>query len=228
MAAQSMSQLKAVQVGNARKVTAVLAQVAIEQRVTGWNLWAMILGALTTINAESTCQRYGNDGTYAGQDRKAVWGWYGGQEAYQRHMRLSLAQQPDVVGGAAETTKDSIGLFQQREMYGYAGLGRVPHPDGPARLMDIVWSTRVWARGVPATPDSPSRWWLHPAVPQELTGHDDLSVAKRCQWVQGSEFPDGGNYLEAIPAAKELMAAFGLPVPPTDWFTECFPEGVSA
>lgn len=226
MAAERMSQLRALQVGNAKKVAAALGQIAAERQVTGWALWAMILGGLTTINAESTFMRYGNDGTYAGEQRKQVWAWYGGQEAYRRHMRLSLAQEPDIVGGGAETTKDSIGLFQQREMYGYAGLGRVPHPDGPARLMSIEWTTRVWAVGT-GTPDGPSRWWLHPKVPQELTGHDDLSVAKRCQWVQGSEFPDGGNYLEAIPAAKELMVAFHLPVPATDWFTECF-RGESA
>lgn len=221
MAAERMSQLRALQVGNAKKVAAVIGQIAAERKVAGWDLWTMLLGALTTANAESTFQRYGNDGRYAGTERSEVWSWYGGQAAYERHMRLSLSMDPDAVGGIAETTKDSLGLFQQREMYGYAGLGNRPHPWAPGRLMDVEWSTRVWAVGT-GTAGGPSRWWLHPKVPQALTGHDDLSVAKRCQWVQGSEFLDGGNYLEAIPAAKELMVAFHLPVPDTDWFAECF------
>lgn len=226
MAAEKMSQLKLLQVGNARKLVLVLQQVAVEQKLPDMDAWLMYLGGLTTANAESTFQRYGNDGTYAGLQKESVWGWYGGQEAYRKHLRISMTENPDAMGGSAETTKDSIGLYQQREMYGYAGLGSKPNASAPGRLMSIEWTTRVWALGVPSTPSSPSRWWLHPKTPEALKGVDDLSVAKRCQWVQGSEFPDGGNYLEAIPVARELLVAFELPAPTVDWFTECF-QGVS-
>jgi hypothetical protein len=175
----------------------------------------VVLGVLTTANDESSLRVYGNDGTYAGEQKAVVWKWYGGQAEYRAHMRLTLDNDPDAVAGSAETTKDSVGLYQQREMYGYAGLGSSPHPDAPGRLMDVDYSTRVFIDGVPGQTGK-VRSWLDPRVPTNLKtdpslsqDDNDLRVAKRCQWVQGSEFPTGMNYLEALHCARQLIAHFG-------------------
>lgn len=206
MAATDISQLSAKQLQRARRVFEVAGEFLTADP-------DVVLGALTTVNDESTFRVYANDGSYAGAERASVWGWYGGQAAYRSHMQLSLNYDSDAVAGSAETTKDSVNLTQFREMYGYAGLGNKPLPEAMDRMMDPDYAVRVFCNGVPGKPGT-VRSWL--AAPDSLKAHDDLTVAKRCQWVQGSEFPTGLNYLEAVQVAHQLIERFGgLPTTPT-------------
>jgi hypothetical protein len=206
MAATDIGQLSVGQLAVARQVfdlaTSVMSNLSYSQADTE----DAVLGALTTVNDESTFKNRTNNGAYAGASASSVWAWYGGRSSYQAHMRLSFTYAPDSGDGGAETTKDSMGLFQQREMYGYAGLGRSPHPDAPRRLMDPDWTVQVFLTGVPGQP-SVVKYWL--GAPSALRDRDDLSIAKRCQWVQGSEFPDGLNYLESVRVARQLIQRFG-------------------
>lgn len=208
MAAEDIKQLSTKQLQRAHEIF-YLAMAYNDQDPD------VVLGVLTTANAESTYAIIANNGLYAGEKKEEVWGWYGGQSLYKSHMRRSLLYPYDSVAGDAETTKDSLSLFQQREMYGYAGMGNSPHPEAVARLMDPAWSVKVFIAGVPDKPTT-VRHWLDKRCPADLKKHDDLSVAKRCQWVQGSEFPTGGNYVEAMPVAHQLIELFGgLPNPST-------------
>lgn len=201
MAATDWSQLNGQQLFRARRVFDVACEYLDRDP-------DVVVGALTTANDESTFAVTANNGEYAGEQRAAVWKWYGGQALYRAHMRLSLLYDHDNEAGAAETTKDSLNLMQQREMYGYAGLGSAPHPDAIARLMDPDYVVRVFCAGVEGKPTT-VRHWLDPRCPADLKAHDDLTVAKRCQWVQGSEFPTGLNYLEAVKVARQLIERFG-------------------
>lgn len=169
-----------------------------------------VKAALMTAAAESSFKRYANDGSYADEQHEQIWRWYGNQygrvglsledcrKVYQAHMSESLLYPHDAVAGSAKTTKDSVGHFQQREMYGYGSL---------ADLMDPSESTRIFIRGVPGSPTR-IRYWLRPDKPKNLT------IAQACQWVQGSEFPTGENYAPMEVVAEQLIAHFGgLPAP---------------
>lgn len=201
MGATDISQLSAKQLLRARRIFDV-ASAYLERDPD------VVLGALTTANAESTFQIYANDGSYEGKEKDAIWKWYGGQDKYKTHMQLSLKQDHDAVAGKNETTKDSLNFTQYREMYGYAGMGNKPLDAAIVRLMDPDYSIRVFCAGVPNQPGV-VRSWL--AAPEWLRHDDDLSIAKRCQWVQGSEFPTGLNYLEAVKVARQLIDRFTPP-----------------
>jgi hypothetical protein len=173
----------------------------------------VLIAALTVVNDESSFRVYANDGSYAGDQRKQIWGWYGGRDAYQQHMLTSLLYPHDAVAGSAETTKDSVNLTQFREMYGYAGYGPEPHPHAMARMMDPDYAVRVFIDGVPGRPGI-VRSWLDERCPKGLT------IPQRIQWVQGSEFLDGNNYAEAIHVALQLIDEFGGlpdPKPAKEW-----------
>lgn len=207
MAATDIGQLSAKQMQRARRVFDIACEYVDRDP-------DVVKGALTTVNDESTFTVYANDGTYAGEERAEVWAWYGGQAAYREHMRLSLNYDRDAVAGSAETTKDSLNLTQYREMYGYAGMGHKPDPAAIERLMDPDYAVRTFIEGVPGRPGI-VRCWLDQRMPAELT------IAQRCQWVQGSETLTGENYGEAMHVADQLIEAFGgLPQVqlPEDWF----------
>lgn len=205
MAATDISQLGAKQLQRAKRVIEVASEYLDKDP-------DVVLGALTTANDESTFRLYANDGTYAGKEREAVWKWYGGQDKYKAHMRLSLNPKygADAAAGGAETTKDSMNLTQFREMYGYAGMGNKPVDAAIDRMMDPDYAIKVFCAGVPGQPGA-VRSWL--AAPDYLHGHEDLTIAKRCQWVQGSEFPTGLNYLEAVHVARQLIARYPIAIP---------------
>lgn len=207
MAATDISELSGRQLARARLVFDIACEYLDRDP-------DVVKGTLATVNDESSFVNWGNDGTYAGLERAAIWGWYGGQATYKAHMRLSMLYQPDAMAGAAETTKDSVGLLQQREMYGYAGMGRSPDPTAVARIMQPEYQIRVFIEGVPGQPTAVHSW-LDPRMPKGLT------ISQKCQWVQGSEYLDGGNYADAMRVADQLIEKFGgLPTTETDWITE--------
>jgi hypothetical protein len=168
-----------------------------------------VKAALMTAAAESSFKRYANDGTYNDEGHEQIWRWYGTKHGgpgltldqcrtiYKVHMVQSLTYTHDAVAGSALTTKDSIGHYQQREMYGYGSQ---------ADLMDPAESTRIFLRGVPGFPTR-VRHWSRTDKPKNLT------IAQACQWVQGSEFPTGENYAPMEAVAEQLINHFGgLPV----------------
>lgn len=174
-----------------------------------------VKAALMTAAAESSFKRYANDGTYNDDQHEVIWRWYGNkyggpgltleqcQVIYRTHMVQSLTFIHDAVAGSALTTKDSVGHYQQREMYGYGTI---------VDLMDPAESTRIFLRGVPGFP-SRVRHWSRTDKPKDLT------IAQACQWVQGSEFPTGENYAPMEAVADQLINHFGgLPADkPLDW-----------
>lgn len=176
-----------------------------------------VKAALMTSAAESSYLRYANDGSYNDKDHEAIWRWYGDhfggqrnlplaecQRVYSAHLRQSLTFTHDAVAGSALTTKDSLGHYQQREMYGYGSV---------ADLMDPAESTRIFLRGVPGDPTR-VRHWSRTDKPMNLT------IAQACQWVQGSEFPTGENYAPMEAVADQLIAHFGGLPETKDWWTE--------
>jgi hypothetical protein len=67
-----------------------------------------------------------------------------------------------------------------------------------ADLMDPAESTRIFIRG--SQGGRTKRFLDSPA---------GLTLAQRCQWTQGSEFPTGENYAPMEQVADELIARFG-------------------
>lgn len=155
--------------------------------------------ALMCAFEEASYRVFANNGRTTRADVPAKW---------RSLAALSQEFPHDAVAGEAWTTADSIGLYQQRLMYGYAE----PNRDGVAKLMDPAESTRIFLRG---STYARTRHFLDPAN----TGGD---LAARIQWAQGSEFPTGDNYRPNEQLAEELLVLFGYPASPArrsaaDW-----------
>jgi hypothetical protein len=144
------------------------------------------MAALMCAGAESSYLRYANDGSTTRDDVPARW---------RAIAAMSLRFPHDAVAGGAWTTADSVGLFQQRPMFGYC----TPDLAGIGTLMDPAESTRVFLRGSHGGAGA-TRHFLQ--SPKEMT------LAQRVQWVQGSEFPTGENYVGLTRVATTLMARF--------------------
>lgn len=159
--------------------------------------------ALMTALAESSLLRYANNGE---STRPEVWAAYGGREAFRTAIRQSLVFSHDAEAGAAWTTADSLGLYQQRPSMGYGSV---------ADLMDPTRSTLIFLRGVPGQPRK-VRHWSREDKPKSMT------IAQAAQWIQGSEFPTGDNYAPMETVANQLITHFGgFPTkPPTDNTTD--------
>lgn len=151
--------------------------------------------ALMTAAAESSFKRYANNGE---STRPEVWAAYGGREKFRVEIRKSLTFPHDAEAGAAWTTADSLGLFQQRPMYDYGEI---------RDLMDPAESTRIFVRG---SAGGSTRYFLK--------SPKNMSLAQRCQWTQGSEFPTGENYVPMETVADQLIAHFGGLPKEKDWF----------
>jgi hypothetical protein len=151
------------------------------------------LGALMTAIAESSLLVYANDGSTKRVDVPQKW-----RDVAARSMSFPH----DAVAGSAWTTADSVGLYQQRPMFNYGTI---------AELMDPARSTEIFLTGNTAH-----------TTRAFLNAPKDLSLAQRCQWTQGSEFPTGENYAPNQPLAEFLVSKFGAgadtPVTQGDWF----------
>lgn len=148
--------------------------------------------ALMAAGAESSWLRYANNGLTTRDDVPMQW----------RILAATSMQWPyDAVAGEAWTTADSVGLFQQRAMYGYGTI---------AELMDPGESTRIFVRGSSGGKGTTRYFLQSPA---------DLTLAQRVQWTQGSEFPTGENYAPFEDVAAELVTRFGGTIQSTekDW-----------
>jgi hypothetical protein len=114
-----------------------------------------------------------------------------------------LAYPHDAEAGAEWTTADSVGLFQQRPMFDYGTI---------RELMDPAESTRIFVRG---SHDGKGRTRYFLESPTTMT------LAQRCQWTQGSEFPTGENYAPMETVAEQLIKHFGgFPADDTDWILD--------
>jgi hypothetical protein len=148
--------------------------------------------ALMAAGAESSYKRYANDGE---STRPEVWAAYGGRQNFRDVIRQSLLFPHDAVAGAAWTTADSVGLFQQRPMFDYGTI---------KDLMDPAESTRIFIRG---SHEGKGRTRFFLQSPPGLT------LAQRVQWTQGSEFPTGENYAPMLTVVSQLVAHFGGAAP---------------
>ena len=149
-----------------------------------------VMGALMTSGDEASWLRYANNGKTTRSDVPQRW---------RNLASLSMQFPHDAEAGEAWTTADSVGMFQQRLMFGYSS----PDLNGVADLMDPATSTIIFLKGssfgkTKAFMDSPV----------------DLTLAQRCQWTQGSEFPDGVAYEPFEAVAAQLIDRFGGIVPP--------------
>src|SRR5664279_2090591 len=124
-----------------------------------------VMAALMTAGDESSWLRYANNGN---STRTDVPQWVKDLAA------TSLHYEHDAVAGEAWTTADSVGLYQQRPMFNYGTI---------LELMDPAQSTIIFLTGNAA---GTTRAFLKAPA--------DLTLAQRCQWTQGSEFPTGENY----------------------------------
>lgn len=141
-----------------------------------------VKGALMAAAAESSFMRYANDGSTTRADVAVKW----------RQLAATSMNYPhDAVAGSAWTTADSVGLFQQRAMYGYGTI---------AELMDPAESARIFIRGSQGGTGR-TRYFMQ--APK------DLSLAAKVQWTQGSEFPTGDNYMPMETVADQLISHFG-------------------
>lgn len=145
-----------------------------------------VMAALMTAGAESSWLRYANNGKSTRTDVSA---------AAKRVAAVSLTFDHDAVAGEAWTTADSVGLFQQRPMFGYGPV---------ADLMDPTRSTIIFLTGNAA---HTTRAFMD--APAGLT------LAQRCQWTQGSEFPTGDNYAPFENVAAQLIERFAVVDIPT-------------
>lgn len=163
------------------------------------------LGALMAAGAESSYLVHANDGSTTRDDVPQRW---------RDIAALSLRFPHDAVAGREWTTADSVGLFQQRPMFGYCS----PDTAGVGQLMDPAESTRIFLRGSFGGAGSTRCFLQSPA---------EMSLAQRVQWAQGSEFPTGDNYVGLTTVAHQLVARFraghrGAADPAadlTDWIT---------
>ena len=142
--------------------------------------------ALMTVGDESSWLMYANDGSTTRSDVPQKW----------RDLAATSLNYPhDAVAGSDFTSADSIGLFQQRPMFDYGTV---------AELMNPTRSTVIFIAG---NGRGTNRYFQQ--VPSNLT------LAQKCQWVQGSEFPTGANYAPFDHVADQLLARFTTQ---TDWF----------
>jgi hypothetical protein len=156
--------------------------------------------ALMTAAAESSFKRFANNGA---SERPEVWAAYGSRANFRDVVRQSLAYPHDAEAGADWTTADSVGLFQQRPMFDYGTI---------RELMDPAESTRIFVRG---SHDGKGRTRYFLESPTTMT------LAQRCQWTQGSEFPTGENYAPMETVAEQLIKHFGgFPADNTDWILD--------
>lgn len=178
-----LSQLSATQITRA----GVIARTALPYGLDA------VKAALMTAADESSFRIVANDGTTKRADVS---------DAARAVARQSLQFPRDAVApqvpaskpaGTWDTVADSIGLFQQRPMFGYGS---------PAQLMDPVESTLIFVRG-------------NGRVKCFLQSPAEMTLAQRCQWVQGSEFPDGIAYAPMEKVADQLIELFNLA--PTWW-----------
>lgn len=154
-----------------------------------------VKAALMTAAAESSFWLFANDGSTKRSDVAPHWREVARESMGFPHDRVAPRLPATTPAGTWDTTADSVGHFQQRPMFDYGTV---------ADLMDPAESTRIFIRGSHGGTgrtrrflDSPKGW----------------SLAQRCQWTQGSEFPTGDNYAPMELVADQLMARFGPPAP---------------
>ncbi len=160
--------------------------------------------ALMTAAAESSFLLYANDGSTRRSDVSQYWRDIARQSLAYEHDAVAPAQPAGTPPGTWDTTADSVGHFQQRPMYDYGSV---------AELMDPAESTRIFIRG---SHGGRTRRFLD--SPKEMT------LAQRCQWTQGSEFPTGENYAPMEQVADDLIVRFGPINPPASWWPAWFKE----
>lgn len=162
-----------------------------------------VMAALMTAGAESSYLIYANNGQSTRTDVSA---------AAKRVAAVSMTFDHDAVAGEAWTTADSVGLFQQRPSFGYGTV---------ADLMDPARSTVIFLTGNAAH-----------TTRAFMDAPDGLTLAQRCQWTQGSEFPTGGNYAPFQAVAAQLIERFsGITAAPcdiTEWITMADQQALAA
>lgn len=142
--------------------------------------------ALMTAGAESSWLRYANNGKSTRADVPVKW---------RLLAAVSMGFEHDAEAGESWTTADSVWWFQQRAMYGYCD----PTPDGIAELCSPE-CVRIFIRGSHGGKGKTKYFLQSPT---------NLTLAQRCQWTQGSEFPTGDNYAPFEDVATQLVARFG-------------------
>jgi hypothetical protein len=147
-----------------------------------------VLAALIAAGAESSWLRYANDGSSTRTDVSL---------RARQIAATSLAYDHDAVAGSAWTTADSVGLYQQRPMFGYGTV---------AELMDPARSTVIFVAG---NGRRTNRYFLQAPA--------DLPLPARVQWTQGSEYPTGENYEPHVDTARYLLNKYlaAHPAPPS-------------
>lgn len=180
------AELNARQIDNARRIVLAAAPYGRDAAKA----------AVMAARAESSLLVTANEGKTTRADVPQKW----------RDIAALSMQCPrdTVASGAAWTTADSVGLYQQRPMMGYC----TPDLAGVRTLMDLEQSTLLFVRG-----GSPG------GNPYFLKAPGGLSLAAKVQWAQGSEYPSGDNYAPFEPLAEELVARY---FPTTDegwWFS---------
>src|SRR5690349_15848938 len=158
------------------------------------------LGALMAAGAESSYLRYANDGTSKRTDVPVAAKRLAATSLAFPHDAVAPRSAPTVPVGTWDTTADSIGMFQQRPMYGYGLV---------SELMDIATSTRIFIEGNRAR-----------TTRAFLNAPEELSLPAKVQWTQGSEYPTGENYAPWAFVAAQLVQRFAPPIttpdPPTN------------
>lgn len=149
------------------------------------------LAALMTAAAESSFLLYANDGSTRRSDVSQYWRDIARGSLAFEHDAVAPALPASTRPGAWDTTADSLGHFQQRPMFDYGSV---------AELMNPAESTRIFIRGSHGGAGRTRKFLDAPA---------DLTLAQRCQWTQGSEFPTGENYAPMEQVARDLAARFG-------------------
>lgn len=169
----------------------------------------VVKAALMTAADESSFLLYANDGTTKRSDVAQKWRDLARTSLNYEHDRVAPRQPANVPEGTWDTTADSCGHFQQRPMYDYGTV---------AELMDPAESTRIFVRGSHGGAGK-TRYFLQSPT--------TMTLAQRCQWTQGSEFPDGTAYAPMEPVADQLIARFGPidPPKPVGWWPTWFPKG---
>lgn len=166
--------------------------------------------ALMTAAAESSFLLYANDGSTKRTDVSAYWRSIAAGSLKFEHDAVAPRAQSKPAG-TWDTTADSVGHFQQRPMFDYGTI---------AELMDPAESTRIFIRGSHGGKGRTRKF---------LDSPTDMSLAQRCQWTQGSEYPTGENYRPMEQVADELIARFGPIAPPTQqpttWWARWFRKG---
>ena len=175
---------------------------AIYRAALPWGADA-VKAALMTAGAESSYLLYANDGTTKRSDVSQYWRDVARQSMAFEHDAVAPAQPASTKPGTWDTTADSVGHFQQRPMYDYGTI---------AELMDPAESTRIFIRGSHGGAGRTKRF---------LDSPKGMTLAQRCQWTQGSEFPTGENYAPMEQVADELIARFG-PINPASWWVGWF------